>query len=151
TWKNCCRATVVQRGDIDHWYGSIAEAEFGTFLDAREAGLDGGVGNKKLLKQVKPKILVDGGECPLFPYQEGKSSPQHTHIALVPDASDNVVRLVLKKHPTQMAKDVGKRWSMVVDRDWRLPVIVSVIKAAYLTLFKILGYGYALSAGGLEI
>src|SRR5262249_45912382 len=60
SWKNCCRAMVVQRGDIDHWYGSIAEAEFGKFLEAREAGLDGVVTDEKLLKQVKPKILVDG-------------------------------------------------------------------------------------------
>jgi hypothetical protein len=151
TWKNCCRAMVVQRGDIDHWYGSIAEAEFGTFLEARAAGLDGVMTDEKLLKQVKPKILVEGEECRFYPYQEGKWSQQHTHIELVPDGSDNVVRLVLKKHPAQMVEDVGKRWSMVVDRDWRPPVIVSVIKAAYLTLFKMLGYGYALSAGGLEI
>jgi hypothetical protein len=151
TWKNCCRATVVQRGDIDHWYGSIAEAEFGTFLEARAAGLQGVVQDEELRKQVKPKILVEGEECRYYPYQEGQSSPHHTHIELVPPTGDDFVRLVLKKHPSKMAEDQGKRWSMVVDRDWRPPVIVSVIKAAYLTLFKLLGYGYALSSGGLEI
>jgi hypothetical protein len=153
TWKNCCRATVVQRGDIDHWYGSIAEAEFGTLLDARRAGLHGVVRDEELRRQVRPKILVEGEECSYYTYEEGKSSPQHTHIelALTPDAGDDVIRLVLKKHPSKMQEDRGKRWSMVVDRDWRPPIIVSVIKAAYLTLFKMLGYGYALSSGGLEI
>jgi hypothetical protein len=151
TWPNCCRSVVPQRGDIDHWYGSIAEAEFGTMLEARAAGLVGVVTDDKLFKQVKPKILVDGEECRYYPYREGKSAPQHTHIELAPEASDEVVRLVLVKSPAQMAQDQGKRWSMVVERDWRPPVIVSVIKAAYLTLFKLLGYGYALSAGGLEI
>jgi hypothetical protein len=71
TWKNCCRAVVVQRGDIDHWYGSIAEAEFGTFLEAREVGLGGVVTDEKLLKQVKPKILVEREECRLYPYPVG--------------------------------------------------------------------------------
>jgi hypothetical protein len=151
TWKNCCRATVVQRGDIDHWYGSIAEADFGTLLDVRAAGLHGVVRDEKLLKQVKPKILVEGQECHFYLYQQGKSSPHHTHIELVPGPGDDIVRLVLKKHPSQMVEDRGKRWSIVVDRDWRPPVIVSVIKAAYLTLVKMLGYGYALSPGGLEI
>jgi hypothetical protein len=105
--------------------------------------------DEKLLRQVKPKILVEGEECSFYPYQEGKSSPHHTHIELVPDSGDNVVRFVLKKHPSQMATDRRKRWNMVVDRDWRPPVIVSVIKAAYLTPFKMLGYGYALSSGGI--
>jgi len=151
TWPNCCRAVVPQRGDIDHWYGSIAEAEFGTMLEAKAAGLRGVVTDDELRKQVKPKILVDGKECRYYPYQEGKSSPHHAHIELTPEGSNEVVRLVLAKSPSQMAEDQGKSWSMVVDRDWRPPMIVSIIKAAYLTLFHMLRYGYALAPCGLEI
>jgi hypothetical protein len=151
TWPNCCRSQVVQRGDIDHWYGSIAEAEFGTLLETRAAGLGGVLTDDKLLKQVRPKILVEGEECRYYPYREGQSSPHHTHIKLTPEGSDEVMRLVLVKSPTQMAEDQGKRWSVVVDRDWRPPIVVSLIKAAYLTLFRMVGYGYALSSSGLEI
>jgi hypothetical protein len=111
---------VVQRGDIDHWYGSIAEAEFGTFLDAREAGLHGVVTDEQLRRQVKPKIFVEGEECQFYPYQEGKSPPSHTHVELAMDGSDEVVRLVFKKHPSEMAEDAGKQWRMVVERDWTM-------------------------------
>ncbi len=37
---------------------------------------------------------------------------------------------------------------MAIEKDIRLSALVSLIKAAHLTLFKILGYRYAFSAGG---
>lgn len=36
-------------------------------------------------------------------------------------------------------------------RDFALPGLVSVIKAAYLTMFRLLGYGYAMSLAGMEV
>jgi hypothetical protein len=43
---------------------------------------------------------------------------------------------------------MGKKWRIAIEKDIRLPALVSVIKAAYLTVFVMLGYSYALSAGG---
>jgi hypothetical protein len=40
-------------------------------------------------------------------------------------------------------------WQFVCEKDCRLASLVSVLKAAHLTLFEMLGYRYALSAGGL--
>jgi hypothetical protein len=48
-------------------------------------------------------------------------------------------------------RDQHKKWSIGFEGDWRPSVLVTVMKAANLTLFRLLGYGYAMSVSGLEI
>lgn len=50
-----------------------------------------------------------------------------------------------------MLADQHRDWELVVERDCRLPALVSLIKSAYLGLFRMLGYRYALSASGLAV
>jgi hypothetical protein len=47
-----------------------------------------------------------------------------------------------------MVTALDKQWEIVVARDLRLPTLVSLLKAAHLTLFELLGYAYGLSLGG---
>jgi hypothetical protein len=54
----------------------------------------------------------------------------------------------LKMPPTDAKTAQGKHWEVEISRDIRIPMLVSVIKAAHLTLFHMLGYNYVLSAGG---
>jgi hypothetical protein len=51
-------------------------------------------------------------------------------------------------HPTNVLTAAGKHWEIEISRDVRIPMMVSVIKAAHLTLFEMLGYRYALSLAG---
>lgn len=44
---------------------------------------------------------------------------------------------------------MSKGCEIVIEKDVRLPALVSLLKAAHLTLFEMLGYRYALSAGGI--
>jgi hypothetical protein len=44
---------------------------------------------------------------------------------------------------------MSKGCEIVIEKDIRLPALVSLLKAAHLTLFEMLGYRYALSAGGI--
>jgi hypothetical protein len=61
------------------------------------------------------------------------------------------VRLVLKQRPEDFEARIKRDWRVVVAQDSRVTALVSVIKAAYLTLFRMLGYRYALSAAGIEV
>ena len=45
-------------------------------------------------------------------------------------------------------ENIDGKWEILIDKDVRLPALVSLLKTAHLTLFHLLGYRYALSAGG---
>ncbi len=48
-----------------------------------------------------------------------------------------------------MRKTSDENWQISIEKDFRLPALISLLKAAHLTLFDMLGYRYALSAGGI--
>jgi hypothetical protein len=50
-----------------------------------------------------------------------------------------------------MKADTAKKWQISVEGDFRLCSLVTIIKAAYLTLFRLMGYPYALSTAGLSV
>jgi hypothetical protein len=61
------------------------------------------------------------------------------------------LRLALKKSPEEVMSLQHVKWRSEVFSDFRVAALVSMIKAAYLTLFWKLGYRYALSSAGLSI
>jgi len=69
-------------------------------------------------------------------------------VYVLPSKSNFNSLLVLKKSPDEMLAQIDSNWEIDISRDLRLPALVSLIKSAHLTLFNILGYEYALSAGG---
>ena len=50
--------------------------------------------------------------------------------------------------PSEVMSAARRKWEIVVSEDIRVQALVSLIKGAHLTLFELLGYRYALSAGG---
>ena len=50
--------------------------------------------------------------------------------------------------PKEVAALAGADWRIEMKKDVRIPAFVSLLKAAHLTLFHMLGYRCALSAGG---
>src|SRR5262249_32914068 len=65
--------------------------------------------------------------------------------------ADQSTYLGLKLQPTDTQAAAKGKWEVEVRADLRLPYLVSAIKAAHLSLFKLLGYRYALSAAGYFI
>ena len=51
--------------------------------------------------------------------------------------------------PEELLESVSANWEIEVDCDLRVPAIISLIKAAHLSLFDVLGYRYALSLSGI--
>jgi hypothetical protein len=58
------------------------------------------------------------------------------------------VRLAIKLEPSEVLAALDRKWEILLEKDVRLPTLVSLLKAAHLTLFELIGYRYALSAAG---
>jgi hypothetical protein len=71
------------------------------------------------------------------------------HTPIVVGGGDRLeVPLVLKLEPSEALALADARWEVSVEHDVRLATLVALLKAAHLTLFELVGYRYALSAGG---
>jgi hypothetical protein len=147
---NSSGVRVVQREDVDGWFGRVFEPDFVTLLEARAADRKDAVFNERLSKQMKPRIVVDGKDCPYYIHRGTAVPPDHTGIQLE-HTDGEAIKLVLKKPPDEFSAERTRRWQIVVERDCRITALVSLIKAGYLTLFRMLGYSYALSAAGMEV
>ena len=144
-FTDSARACTVQRADVDSFYGSRFEADFidiQTFRDPSPLEI---LTHKKHSKRFSSKILLDNEPVEFF-FGGSQVPEQFTQIKL--EGKDLSVPFGLKMHPTDVKAAEGKHWEIEISRDVRIPMMVSVIKAAHLTLFNMLGYSYALSPAG---
>ena len=86
-----------------------------------------------------------GGQIEYF-LASGRIPEQFT--PLVMEQEGQAVPVVLKMSRDVMASSVEGNWELEVSKDIRIAALVSLIKAAHLPLFDLLGYRYALSAAG---
>lgn len=139
------RRWTLQRRDVDNFYGSMFESPF-VDLQTGGHGINAEVFADPLLyKRLRPRILVDGAE--VKHYIAESSVPEHFTQVLL-ESSAGTVRLVLMMPPSEHSRRLHSKWQVVVSKDVRLPAVVSVLKAADLTLFEMLGYRYALGRAG---
>ena len=150
SYPGSCRARVAQRKDIDNFYGSVAEADFGTLLAARGKNPHELLYDKRMQREVRPRVRVDGADVPYYPGHGGKD-PAHTRVILESASDGRKVDLVLKLSPDVMLASLDKRWDVAIERDCRLTAMVTLIKAAYLTMFHQHAYQWALSAAGVDL
>jgi len=147
-FSGSARACTVQRADVDSFYGSRFEADFidiETFRDASPLDI---LTDRKRSKRFASKILVDGEQVEHF-FGGDKIPDQFTRIKF--EGEEVSIPFGLKMHPSDAIAAEGKNWEIEISRDVRIPMLVSIIKAAHLTLFEILGYRYALSAAGIFV
>ncbi len=150
SFPDSCGARIAQRADVDSFYGSIAEADFGTLLEARKRGSKNMVTDNASLKRFRPKLVADGEEVRYYAYS-GSKKPEHSLALLETQPGGEEIQLVLAKSHDEIASNLDKDWRLVVERDSRLTGIVTLIKAAYLTLFRVHGYRWSLSAAGASV
>jgi hypothetical protein len=136
---------TVQRADVDNFFGEVAEADFAAMVQGRSGGLTEVMFDSELNKKLRPRLFADGVEVGHHA-DRGHKARDHTAVTL--KYKGKAVDLVLHKPPHDFAAGAGRRWEIVVERDCRVTAVASLIKAAYLTMFRLLGYKYAFSAGG---
>jgi len=141
------KAWTVQREDVDNFYGSNFEADFELlqYPKAQSKSTADIFMDKALHKKFDPKILLDGKEIDYF-IEQGKVAQQLTPIEFEKDGQSIIVKL--KIAPDAVIAATEGKWELDISKDIRIAALVSLIKAAHLTLFDILGYRYALSAAG---
>jgi len=144
-FPNSPRAWTVQRKDVDNFYGSMFESDFTILQHSRKYSPDEILRDKQLSKSIKPKILLNGNPIDYY-YTESNIPNNFSRVIIENDGQ--TTKLALKMSPEEMLSEINGNWEIDISRDIRLPALVSLIKSAHLTLFDMLGYDYALSAGG---
>lgn len=140
------RRWTIQRTDVDSFFGSLFERDFVLLAERGKHDLFDVLTNRRLSSRLRPKLLADGK--PVGHYiPTGPVPASHSELAVYRDDGPPV-RLALKIDPSETLSALDKTWEIGLDRDVRLPALVSLLKAAHLTLFDLIGYRYALSAAG---
>lgn len=134
---------TVQRKDVDNFFGSMFESDF-VDLRHRDRGLQEIVSDPALVRRFRPSFSVDGRTVESY-HATGSVPPCHTQLT---NGAGQDTPVVLKIDPSEMSALLGAKWQVHVEKDLRLPSLVSILKAAHLTMFEMVGYEYALSSGG---
>ncbi len=143
-FANSSRRWTVQRKDVDNWYGAMFESAF-LDLELRGRRLDEVLLDPKLSRRLKPHLTVEGSVAEHY-IARGKV-PDH-HTATIFESDRGPVRVGLKIEPAKMHALADADWQITIEKDVRLPALVSLLKSAHLTLFELVGYHHALSPGG---
>jgi hypothetical protein len=146
---NSFRGRVVQRADVDNFFGSLAEADFTSLIQAQSMHRNDVLYHPTLSKKLRPKITVDGKEWKHY-QDRGPKAPDHSRLA-VQIGGGEPMRWVLRKSPEDVNAALKRDWKLVIEMDCRVSALISLIKAAHLSLFRLLGYSYVLSGGGIEV
>jgi hypothetical protein len=144
-FPNSARDWTVQRQDIDNFFGANFESDFVDILYNENRQLANTVTDKNLFRKLEPKISVDDRRVDFFVTRG--AVPDHFTSAVFNNEGKEV-HLTLKMNREDIIAALGGQWAISIQKDIRVPAMVSLIKSAHLTLFDLLGYNYALSAGG---
>ena len=145
---NSSRECVVQRRDVDSFFGSCVEADWVAYCQASERPFTDLFSDPNLNRTIRPRIFVGDEVCD-YHRALGHRSSEHTEAILEEvDEANKTPNFWLHISPSDLIAAPDREWSAEVDFDCRVPAVVSLIKAAYLTLFRLLGYKYVLSAAG---
>lgn len=139
-FPNSSRAWTVQRKDVDNFYGSMFESDFVDVREFEDISPSDILTDKTLSKRFNAKILLDNE--PVEHFFAPRGIPQHFSQLQLENIKSSVP-FGLKMHPNDVISAKDQNWEIEISRDVRLPMMVSVIKAAHLTLFDMLGYRYA--------
>lgn len=145
------RGRVVQRKDVDGWYGTVFEAEFTTNVQVRAMGIEKAMQDSVMRKKVPVRMFV--GEEELEHYEDnGVDVPGHALMEIRFGPGDKVLwRIKKTQEEIDALQAKGIQPTFAIGKDARVPALVTLVKMAYLTLFRLLGYSYALNPDGKRI
>jgi hypothetical protein len=144
-------AKVVQRKDVDNFFGTVAEADFTSWVEDHNKSLPELFRDPKAVKKHKPDLVIDGKVIPYYRY-DGHTDDDQQHATLMEDGDvvcDLAVRLSNEEAISLLAKK--NRAELVLDRDFRYAATASLIKAAHLSMFRLQGYRYVFDPAGLFV
>ncbi len=150
SYSNSPNTRVIQRADIDNFYGAFAEAELGKFFKVKDKELSKVLFDPELSKILKPEISIDGDQISYYRFN-GEICNDHTRVVINNPKDNCFADLVFKTEPDNFHRVANVRIIVSVEKDFRIAAIVTILRSAYLTMFYLLEYNWALSSAGIEI
>jgi hypothetical protein len=147
-FKGSPGAWVVQRQDVDNFYGTYFEADFEALQYENELTLFSVFADKKLYSHFKPKLFLHDKEIAYYPYRDGPLAPGYGIFEL--EEGGEVFPLAVRIERERLSTGMPG-WFYETRKDFRLAALVSVIKAAHLSMFSLFGYAYAASSAGVFV
>ncbi len=144
---NSCKSTVLQRKNVDGFYGTLLENHFATVVKANKPSLSDILTNPKLRREIPWTVNVDGKAVPHYEPKAHKS-PKHPTVQLR-DATGDVLKIALKISDEELI--AAGSLQIVVDRSYVPESTASLLKSAHLTMFRIFGYRHIFSPAGIMV
>ena len=139
---------VPQRKDVDNFYGSVVEADLATIIEDRDQDPWTLLLDPKRRKRHRLRMHVDGEPVEHYVLRpDHQPVPRHTRIEIRDDRAQAICNIGIKVAPDQLPES-EYRLELIVERDFSPSVIASMLKAAHLTMFHLLGYDHVDSPGG---
>jgi hypothetical protein len=149
---NSPRTTITQRKDVDGFYGRVFESEV-LKIRYKNYSLEEIITDRNANKQLKPFLITNGTRYRLYPTtpQELENIPDnHSTLSFDFDAT-KIFRVKIDPDSLERAFQLDEELSFSWQVDVSLYAIPALIKAAYLTMFHLIGYSYVLSGGGYYV
>lgn len=141
------RTCVVQRKDVDGFYGSLVEDDFATVLKVSGGGIHKILENDQLRRKVPYSVSVNGKSVEHYEVN-GHSAPSHPVVSLE-NGDGQFLKLALKMSADEIPDTSHLHIS--VDRDYMPEAVATLLKAAHLTMFSVFGYRYVFSPAGQDV
>jgi hypothetical protein len=136
---------TVQRKDVDNFFGRHFEADFVLIQYDEDEAFDKALFEDKSSSKLNPKVLLNDEEIPFF-VANGNIQPHFSPVLF--ESETKSIPIVLKIEPEVFQSNAEGKWEVEVSKDIRLASVVSLLKAAHMTMFELFGYTYALSKTG---
>jgi hypothetical protein len=140
---------VVQREDVDNWYGKAFEGGMVAMVRSHDMTVLETLEDRSVSGRTDQSIIVDGESVPIY-RDAGTPIPAH-HSPFAIQEGEKVIPYVICKSPAELDNGDPAKWQIQLTFDCRLAGLVSILKAAHLSMFRLMGYSYALSASGVHI
>jgi hypothetical protein len=145
-----CNAWVPQRQDFDNFFGSRVEADFISAVQDRSKTAFEKWIDASLNRRYRPQLFSNGRAVEHYITKEIKPVPGHTPLVVTNRGGDILGKLVIKKAPGEVkALHATDMQVVAVPPATFVPAIIaSVLKAAHLTMFNLIGYKHVFTTAG---
>ena len=148
SFSNASRKWTVQRSDIDNFYGRNFESHFSLIENKEDISAFNALVDKKLNRELKPNIMLNGEQ---IEYSKDMKNIPPFFTPLIIKSNDQSTQVNLKLSPEEFEKRKFQKLEISFQSDLTIPSCASLIKAAHLTMFDMVGYKYSYSSGGYYI
>jgi hypothetical protein len=145
---NCSRERVVQRKDIDGFFGSLFESKFSAVINAKPKDVHDAITDEKLRRLMPFEVKLDGSMVQHYHVKGDKATKDP--LVCFRDSHGKILNLALKVSDETMISGAG-RLEIEMSFDIAADATATLLKAAHLTLFKMLGCEHVFSPGGYDL